>query len=128
MRPWSSSLTHSAQIDEQITPEGLLVAVELIAADGNYRLQRGEHELGIVSARILIDVLKRYGRPLEEPPTDTSDILLLADGVSLRTWRYKAPVDLEAKLYLLLYRDGEEPLAVLGRQVANALSFLCGER
>ena len=116
------------KIAEEVASDGTVVALSLVHAGAHIELRRGEARVGAVSARVVSEVVLRYGRPLEDQPEGMSEAFALGEGESLRSWRYRAPVDLEAKLYLLLYRDGHEPLAVLGRQAANALCFLCGER
>lgn len=101
-----------------------------LAPEGQqFALLRQDHAIGRLSGRIITDVVARYARPLEiAPKGGLSDPLTLSDTVSVRTWRYRAPVDLEAKLYLLMYSGDDQPIAVLSRQIASALCFLCGER
>lgn len=68
-------------------------------------------------------VLRRYGRPLEEPPT-ILERLELPDGAWLGRMRFHAVVDAEARDYLVLGEPNAEPIAAIAATVAAALRFL----
>lgn len=90
-----------------------------------------EASVGVLSATVIEEVCRRYSRPLEDglySANQTSESLSLPEGLTLRVWLYKAPVDLESKRYLVLEEDGKPPLAVLARQVVAALRFVCTPR
>ncbi|MBL4636504.1 MAG: hypothetical protein JKY56_21785, partial [Kofleriaceae bacterium] len=91
----------------------------------NFSLTAGGSSLGLVSTTALITVMRRYARPLDTAFDTKSESMQLAPGTTLFAWYYRAPVDLEDKLYLVLVEAESPPIAVLSRQVANALRFLC---
>jgi len=113
------------KIDEEISTSGEAVPLLLEAQGENFSLTSGDSPLGLVSAPALVTVMRRYARPLDTSFDSKSESLQLAPGTTLFAWYYRAPVDLEDKLYLVLVEADTPPIAVLSRQVANALRFLC---
>ncbi len=76
-------------------------------------------------------VMTRYGRPLEDGLATDGDAadgadgsIVLAGGYRLRSFRFHAIVDAEARDYLVWERPGDEPLAAISATVAAALKFL----
>lgn len=113
------------QIDEEITDSGQTLPLRLVAQGQHFALFCGDTHLGAVSSTALLTVLKRYARPLDTAFEAQEERLTIDDRYTLLAWRYRAPVDLEDKLYLILLEESCEAIAVLSRQVANALRFLC---
>lgn len=112
-------------VDEALGHRGAQVAYSLVADGSAFALLEGDARIGVFSAAILCKVIERYARPLEPEMHAKGETLALgADGTILMAWYYKAPVDLEDKLYLVLHRASQESLAVLSRQVVSALRFL----
>jgi len=113
------------RIDQQVNEEGESINTSLVETSEGFALEEGERSLGLLSASIIRDVVARYARPLEsEAELEEGESLQLGPTLRLFTWHYKAPVDLENKLYLVLDEEGKPPQAVLARQVANALAFV----
>ncbi len=111
-------------VDEAVAESGEAVVYAVVAEDSNVALYEGEVRVGIYSAKIICDVVQRYARPLDEHEKAEGETLALGKGASLMAWYYKSPVDLENKLYLVLHREGQAPIAVLSRQIVSALRFL----
>lgn len=72
----------------------------------------------------LAAVMRRYGKPLEEPVTRREDTLALGDGATLSRFRHLATFDVIAKDWLLYEAPNEEPVAELATAVTAALSHL----
>ena len=111
-------------LDEMVQESGALLRYTLVSEGRTFALRAGDEPIGVFSAQILRDVVKRYARPLEQSEEPGGERLELGPTLSLVAWHYKAPVDLENKLYLVLLEEGQAPLAVLSRQIVNALVFL----
>ena len=117
-------------IDDQGTPEQTYL--ELLPADhasaGNpeaaaVRLVAGEVQ-GRLPVRAVEAVMRRYGRPLDERIEPDGPLLDLGGGRALQQMRYQAPVDADARDYLVWRAPGEDPLAALSNGVAAALRHL----
>ncbi len=111
-------------VDEAVNVEGESVVSRLCAEAPGFALQEGTAGVGVYSAKILMGVIERYARPLEADSHYEGETLELSSTATLMAWYYKSPVDLENKLYLVLLREGQAPIAVLSRQVVSALRFL----
>lgn len=112
------------RIDEEISDDGRVVALELQAEAEGFSLWGDRQRIGFFAAEIIRGVVRRYARPVESELRIEGERLVLGAGESLIAWRYRSPVELEYKLYLVLETEDQPPLAVLARQVANALRFL----
>lgn len=116
-------------VDEAVAENGQPILYTLVAEPPGFALYESESRVGLYSAKILCEVMQRYARPLEDSMKAEGETLSLsaedsAKPASLMAWYYKSPVDLENKLYLVLRQQGQEPCAVLSRQVVSALRFL----
>lgn len=111
-------------VDEALAENGEPIRYDLVAEAPGFALQEGDARVGLYSAKIICEVIERYARPLEEEMQHEGETLYLTPDASLMAWYYKSPVDLENKLYLVLLREGQAPIAVLSRQVVSALRFL----
>jgi hypothetical protein len=111
-------------VDESLAPSGAGVLYRLEPESPAFALYEDDSRLGFFSVKILCEVMARYARPIEDDMPYQGETLALDAEVSLMAWYYKSPVDLENKLYLVLLRKGQEPIAVLARQVVSALRFL----
>lgn len=72
----------------------------------------------------LAAVMRRYGKPLEEPVARREDSIALGDGATLARFRHLATYDVIAKDWLLYEAPNAEPLAELATSVTAALSHL----
>jgi hypothetical protein len=111
-------------IDEHIRPDGAVTrtTLEAIGPD-RVRLAADDGVTGELSAAALEKVMTRYGRPLDPAVAVTGDAITLGDA-RLARLRYHAPVDAEARDYLVWQAPGSEPLAALANGVAAALRYL----
>jgi len=100
------------------------------SADGAALLVADDDGVQGVLPILAVDrVMTRYGRPLEDGLANDGDLdgsIALAGGYRLRSFRFHAIVDAEARDYLVWERPGEEPLAAIAATVAAALKFLVG--
>src|SRR5258706_15502334 len=69
-------------------------------------------------------VMSRYGLPLDTAIVLDGDSLDLGDGRRLRRLRHHAPVDAEARDYLVWETPDRPPLAVIATHVTAALRYL----
>lgn len=122
--PVSSRESSGLLIDEQVNDAGEFMRYVLVRDAQGISLYAGETPVGYFSAAILSQVVTRYSRPLEDGQDFAGDSLVLAPGQTLVAWYYRAPVDLEQKLYLVLTGEDQPPRAVLARQIVGALIFL----
>lgn len=99
--------------------------LRLVPKKQGFALLSGDTEVGTVSSIALLTVLRRYARPLDTAFDPLAESVTIGDDCKLVAWKYRAPVDLEDKLYLVLLQPSCEAVAVLSRQVASALRFLC---
>ena len=82
----------------------------------------------VISVGVMASLMQRYARPLEHPPEPSEPVLQLGEGRSLEGFQFRAAVDAWSRDYLVWRQPGQEPIAVLGRQIAGALRFLLQKR
>ncbi len=112
-------------IDERIDPGGGVVATTLDGGGDALVLRDGPTAVTL-TAGVVAAVVSRYGRELDpdaEAQSDERGALLLDGGRRLRALSFRAGVDVEARLYLVL-DGGGAPIAALAREVAGALRHL----
>jgi hypothetical protein len=109
-------------IDEHIRPDGELVRTHLEAAGDRVRLVADDVR-GELSAAAVEKVMTRYGRPLDPAVAVAGDAIDVGRARLVRL-RYHAPVDAEARDWLVWQVPGAEPLAALATGVAAALRYL----
>ena len=113
----------------------MLLLDERILADGRHaktfaklagdRVQISDNDAnGELSVHAVERVMLRYGRPLEPGIALDGEALALPGGFCLRRLRHHAPVDAEARDYLVWERPDGEPLAAIATMVTAALRYL----
>jgi hypothetical protein len=111
-------------IDEHIKPDGGVVRTHL-GGEGNHVQIVGDDGLhGRLSVFALDKVMRRYGRALDPAIEVKGQAIDFTDGHRLTHLRYRAPVDADARDWLVWTTPGEEPLAALSNGVAAALRYL----
>lgn len=111
-------------IDEHIRPDGELVRTHLEGVgDDRVRLVADDGVRGELSAAALEKVMGRYGKPLDPDIAVTGDSIALGP-VKVVLLRYRAPVDVQARDWLVWQAPGAEPIAALSNGVAAALRYL----
>lgn len=112
-------------LDERILADGrhaktfASVAGERLAISDD---SDGTH--GELSIHAVERVMARYGRPLAPGIALAGPELALPGGFCLRRLRHHAPVDAEARDYLVWERPDGEPLAAIATMVTAALRYL----
>ena len=113
----------------------MLLLDERILADGRHaktfasvagdRVQISDDDAnGELSVHAVERVMVRYGRPLAPGIALDGEALALPGGFCLRRLRHHAPVDAEARDYLVWERPDGEPLAAIATMVTAALRYL----
>ena len=115
-------------LDERIRPDGSLARSWGTAIDGKLHLVDDDGARGELSMAAVDRVMGRYGKPLDEAILAsgalTGPVLALADGATLRRFRYHTPVDATGRDYLVWERRDQEPLAVVATMATAALRYL----
>jgi hypothetical protein len=100
-----------------------LQAVHLLRSGSELVLATGDSEV-VLPTQVLVAVFERYARPLE-PDTDLAGpVLQVAEGIAVQHVRHLSPFDVIARDYLVLLRDGREPIADLAVAITGALLHL----
>lgn len=110
-------------IDDAISPSGETVETRLEVDGARLLLEVTGRASVALPGHSATAVLRRYGRPLEDPPV-ILERLELPDGTWLGRMRFHAAVDAEARDYLVLGEADREPIAAIATTVAAALRFL----
>ncbi len=111
-------------IDERIVEDGGFERIHLDVADGRIVLrddQGSEHD---VRLELILAVIRRYGRPLDDTIGLPSDGIELAPGIELRRLTYRAAVDAGPRDYAVLCVAERPPLAVMSTTFTGALRHL----
>jgi len=111
-------------LDERILGDGRH-ARTYAALDGD-RLRISDDDAdatGLLSFLAVDRVMSKYGLPLDASIRLEGDTLEL-EGCKLRRLRYHAPVDAEARDYLVWEKPGEPALAVIATHATAALRYL----
>lgn len=111
-------------IDERIADDGSYRRTALERDGDRVLLRDGDDVIAALPPAAVIAVVQRYGRPLEDALELDEPALDLGPGVRLRRLRYRARVDADSRDYLVLERDGAEPVAAMSGGIAEALRFL----
>lgn len=110
-------------LDERILGDGRH-ARTFATLDGEHlQIADDDGHTGPLSFAALDRVMCKYGLPLDETIALTGEGIELA-GCRLRRLRYHAPVDAEARDYLVWEKPGEPPLAVIATHATAALRYL----
>lgn len=111
-------------LDERILADGTHAKSWATGAGDHIHLRDDDGTEGALSVTALDRVMTRYGRPLESGIALDGEHVALDGGFRLRRLRHHAPVDAEARDYLVWERPGEEPLAAVATMVTAALRYL----
>lgn len=109
-------------LDERILGDGRH-ARTYAALEGDRLRIHDDEATGLLSFLAVDRVMCKYGLPLDAAIRLDGDMLEL-DGCRLRRLRYHAPVDAEARDYLVWEKPGEPALAVIATHATAALRFL----
>lgn len=113
-------------IDEHLRLDGTTVKTHLGWDGTRVTVTSDDGIRGSLSPAAIEKVIERYGRPLDLTVAPIEEAPRLTVGeMTLRMLRFRARVDVEARDYIVLERDGEDPIAALSNGVAAALRYLC---
>lgn len=114
-------------IDEHLRLDGTTVRTELGFDAGRVTVTCDDGIHGALSPAAIERVIERYGRPLDLTiaPLEEAPRLAIGGSMTLRMLRFRARVDVEARDYVVLERDGADPIAALSNGVAAALRYVC---
>ena len=115
-------------LDERIRSDGAH-SCTWASCDGEIVRLRDDDdgEIGGLSVAAVDQVMRRYGRPLDERIALDGDTL--ACGIyTLRRLRHRAAVDADGRDYLVWELPGGEPLACVAATATAALRYLVGRR
>lgn len=111
-------------IDEEILGDGSYQRTYLRADDAEIVFRDESGLEGTFAARVIVSVIARYGHPLDDAVMAGGPILPIGDEAFLQVLRFRARVDVEARHYVVLTVENQEPIAALSRVVAGALRYL----
>jgi hypothetical protein len=111
-------------IDERIRDDGSYDRTRLVAADGGVAFEDDSGFRCVLPAHVVVTVMRRYGRPLEDDTMLDGPALPLGDGLVLRGLKFVAAVDAGPRDYAVLCAEGQPALAALCNTLASALRFL----
>ncbi|HEY6036906.1 MAG TPA: hypothetical protein VIV58_21655 [Kofleriaceae bacterium] len=109
-------------LDERILGDGRH-ARTYAALDGDRLRISDDEATGVLSFLAVDRVMCKYGLPLDASIRLDGDVIEL-EGCKLRRLRYHAPVDAEARDYLVWEKPGEPALAVIATHATAALRYL----
>ena len=110
-------------LDERILGDGRHARTYATLDGDRLRISDDEEATGVLSFLAVDRVMSKYGLPLD-PAIRLDGELLELDGCKLRRLRYHAPVDAEARDYLVWEKPGEPALAVIATHATAALRYL----
>jgi len=114
-------------IYETMGRDGTLRAIHLEANAGSLELCFDEVRAS-VPARVVIALMRRYGRPANDGVDTSGEELRLDAGTVLRRFRFRAGVDVVGRDYLALIESGGEPILAMATTIAGALEHLARAR
>lgn len=114
-------------IFERLDPQGQPVAMHLERDGDELVLIRGATRAAL-PGRVLIAILRRYGRELDPLVTLDPDSVDLGDGAKLHRFRFHARVDAEGRDYLALVETGQPAIGAMATTIAGALEHLMSAR
>jgi len=109
-------------LDERILGDGRHARTYAVLDGDRFRIDDDDAS-GLLSFLAVDRVMCKYGLPLDASIQLDGDMLELA-GCKLRRLRYHAPVDAEARDYLVWEKPGEPALAVIATHATAALRYL----
>jgi len=117
-------------IDEHIGIHGqnVVTRVQVVPereADENsgpaLRVTIDDEIVGDVSMAAVVHVMKRYAKELSPEVSLEGPRLELGEGLTLQMFRHRARYDVIARDFLVLAREGDQPIAELSTSIAAAL-------
>src|SRR5215510_5262645 len=110
-------------LDERITADGARVRTWASSDGVHMCVHDDQGSIGELPLHVVHQVMCRYGRALDcDIPLEGDS--LVCGSYRLSRLRYHAPVDAEARDYLVWERPGDEPLACIATTATAALRFL----
>jgi hypothetical protein len=110
-------------LDERILGDGRHARTYATLDGDRLEVADDDGQTGALSFAALDRVMCKYGLPLDETIALDGETLELS-GCRLRRLRYHAPVDAEARDYLVWEKPGEPALAVIATHATAALRYL----
>jgi len=115
-------------IYETLSADGVSRAVHLDVGPAGLEL-RIDAMRAAVPARIIVALMHRYGRAVEDGvDTQGGDELRLDASTVLRRFRFRAGVDVLGRDYLALVEGDDEPIVAMATTIAGALEHLANAR
>jgi hypothetical protein len=112
-------------LDERITPDGAH-ARTWATSDGEWmQIHEEDGSSGELPLVAIEQVMRRYGRPLDDGVPREGDSLACG-ACTLRRLRHCAAIDAEGRDYLIWEHPGNEPVVCLATTVTAAIRFLIG--
>ena len=110
-------------IDEEILDDGSSLRTYLGFAQDRLLVRDGTGLAGTLPCQVVVAIMGRYGKPLDDAVVVDGPVLTLSEGITLQGLRFRARVDACPRDYLVLNIPNREPLAVLSNVVASALRY-----
>lgn len=111
-------------LDERILRDGRRACTWAEIRGGHVQLVDDDGTTGLLTATALDRVMMRYGKPLDPEVRLEGAAIDVGEGCRLRRLRHHAPVDAEARDYLVWERSNAAPVAVIAAHAAAALRYL----
>ncbi len=111
-------------LDERILGDGRHARTYATLEGQRLQVADDDGPSGQLSLAALDRVMCKYGLPLDDAVALDGEALDVGDGRRLRRLRHHAPVDAEARDYLVWERPGEPALAVIATHATAALRYL----
>jgi hypothetical protein len=110
-------------LDERIRSDGAHSRTWASCEQERLQIRDDEGAAGELAVAIVDQVMRRYGRPLDEGIALDGESLACGR-YTLRRLRHRAAVDAEGRDYLVWERPGDEPLVCVAATATAALRFL----
>jgi hypothetical protein len=114
-------------LDERIRSDGAHACTWASCDDGRVQIRDDDGASGEVAVAVVDQVMRRYGRPLDDGIALDGESLACGR-YTLRRLRHRAVVDAEGRDYLVWQRPDEEPLVCVAATATAALRFLMQRR
>ena len=120
----AADTTASLVIAETIADDGTYCRTRLETVDDHIELRDAAGLCATVPVEVIVSVMRRYGRPLDEGIPVPPPALPLAPGLRLHRLPFRAAVDADTRDYAVLVTLDAPPIAALATVIARALRFL----
>jgi len=111
-------------IDERIAQDGSIERIHLDVVDDRIVMTGPAGERSPVRLEVILTVIRRYGRPLDDSIPVPETGIEIGPGIELRSLKYRALVDAAARDYAVLCVEDRPPLAVMSTTFTGALRHL----